>query len=135
MTDNQTVKAQPAPFYFKKILNHIKQFFSKSSNCIIVFFGIVLTITVIYPLFSMVKDSFTVQSVSEADLGCGRKARRFYVFAMAVAVVQQIDAAVFEKLFLDPAVSFRAHGADRLYDRGRIRRQPRILYHADEHTV
>ena len=66
MTDNQTLKAQPSPFYFKKILNHIKQFFSKSSNCIIVFFGIVLTITVIYPLFSMVKDSFTVQSVSEA---------------------------------------------------------------------
>lgn len=66
MTDNQTLKTQPASFYFKKILNHIKQFFSKSSNCIIVFFGIVLTITVIYPLFSMVKDSFTVQSVSEA---------------------------------------------------------------------
>ena len=63
---NQTIKVQSAPFRFKKILNHVKQFFSKSSNCIIVFFGIVLTVTVIYPLFSMVKDSFTVQSVSEA---------------------------------------------------------------------
>ncbi|MGI5174134.1 iron ABC transporter permease [Treponema sp. OMZ 840] len=49
-----------------KRINKIKYFFSDVPNIIIVIFGIFLTIGVIYPLFSMVMDSFTVQSISEA---------------------------------------------------------------------
>lgn len=49
-----------------KIWNLTKTFFSKPSNVILVFFAILLTLTVIYPLISLVLDSFKVQSISEA---------------------------------------------------------------------
>ena len=51
---------------FSKIWNKTKTFFSKPANIILLFFTILLTATVIYPLISLVLDSFTVQSISEA---------------------------------------------------------------------
>ncbi|HOC80957.1 MAG TPA: iron ABC transporter permease, partial [Bacilli bacterium] len=49
-----------------KIWNKTKTFFSKPANIILLFFTILLTVTVIYPLISLVLDSFIVQSISEA---------------------------------------------------------------------
>ena len=51
---------------FSKIWNKTKTFFSKPANIILLFFTILLTATVIYPLISLVLDSFMVQSISEA---------------------------------------------------------------------
>lgn len=50
----------------KKFWNLVKSFFSKPANIIIIFFAILLTIAVVYPLISLVLDSFKVQSLSEA---------------------------------------------------------------------
>lgn len=49
-----------------KIWNKTKTFFSKPANVILLFFTLLLTATVVYPLISLVLDSFTVQSISEA---------------------------------------------------------------------
>src|SRR5574344_962000 len=51
---------------FIKIWNLTKTFFSKPQNIILVFFAILLVLTVIYPLISLILDSFKVQSISEA---------------------------------------------------------------------
>lgn len=51
---------------FNKVLNKIKAFFSKPANIILVVFSVVLVATVVYPLISLVLDSFTVQSLTEA---------------------------------------------------------------------
>ncbi|MFA5421748.1 MAG: iron ABC transporter permease [Bacilli bacterium] len=52
---------------FSKIWNKSKTFFSKPANIILLLFTILLTATVIYPLISLVLDSFIVQSFSEAS--------------------------------------------------------------------
>ena len=46
--------------------NKIKAFFSNPSHIILAFFVILLSFTVVYPLFSLVIDSFKVHSLSEA---------------------------------------------------------------------
>lgn len=51
----------------KKVLNSLKTFFSKSYNIILVVFFIVLAIGVILPLISMVGDSLTVHTKTEAQ--------------------------------------------------------------------
>ena len=51
---------------FSKMWNRTKTFFSKPANIILLFFTLLLTATVILPLISLVLDSFTVQSISEA---------------------------------------------------------------------
>ena len=45
----------------KKKLNQVKTFFSKPYNILLVLFLIVLTYLVVFPLFSIVKDTFIVQ--------------------------------------------------------------------------
>ena len=52
-------------FDFKKILNHIKKYFSNPANIILVVFGIILAFFTIYPLISLVQATFSV-SISEA---------------------------------------------------------------------
>lgn len=52
---------------FKKILNGLKTFFSKPANIILVFFAILLTVTVIYPLITMIINAFTVGNFKEAS--------------------------------------------------------------------
>ncbi|HOJ44779.1 MAG TPA: iron ABC transporter permease [Bacilli bacterium] len=49
-----------------RIWNQTKTFFSKPASVILLFFSLFLTATVIYPLISLIIDSFTVQSISEA---------------------------------------------------------------------
>jgi len=49
----------------KKLLNKLKNFFSKPANIITVVFAIILTLMVIYPLILMVKDAFYVHSHTE----------------------------------------------------------------------
>ncbi len=51
---------------WKKFLNTVKTFFSKPQNLIILFFTILLTVSVLFPLVSLFFDSFKVQSISEA---------------------------------------------------------------------
>lgn len=51
---------------FPKMWNSTKSFFSKPANIILLFFTILLAATVLYPLISLIFDSFTVQSFSEA---------------------------------------------------------------------
>ena len=62
----QTKEKKIPKISFLKIWNLTKTFFSKPSNVILVFFAILLTLTVIYPLISLILDSFKVQSISEA---------------------------------------------------------------------
>ncbi|MFA5235402.1 MAG: iron ABC transporter permease [Bacilli bacterium] len=52
---------------FGKMWNSTKSFFSKPANIILLFFTILLSVSVVYPLISLVIDSFTVQSISEAN--------------------------------------------------------------------
>jgi iron(III) transport system permease protein len=52
---------------FGKMWNSTKSFLSKPANIILLFFTVLLSVTVIYPLISLVVDSFVVQSISEAN--------------------------------------------------------------------
>lgn len=55
---------------FKKILNTIGHFFSKPSNVILVVFGIILTVLVVYPIIKMVLNSLIIQTSKEgANVG------------------------------------------------------------------
>jgi len=49
-----------------KTWNTLKSYFSNPANIIIAVFAVILCFGVIYPLISLVLDSFTVQSISEA---------------------------------------------------------------------
>lgn len=49
-----------------KVWNKLKAFFSKPSNIILVVFFVILAFGVIYPLISMVLDSFTIHTIREA---------------------------------------------------------------------
>lgn len=51
---------------WKKFLNNLKTYFSKPQNIITIVFAIVLCVGVIFPLATMVLDSFKVQSLTEA---------------------------------------------------------------------
>ena len=51
---------------WKKFLNTLKTFFSKPQNLIILFFTILLTVSVLIPLISLFFDSFKVQHLLEA---------------------------------------------------------------------
>ncbi len=51
---------------WKKFLNTLKTFFSKPQNLIILFFTILLTVSVLIPLVSLFFDSFKVQHLQEA---------------------------------------------------------------------
>ena len=53
-------------FSWKKFLNNLKTYFSKPQNIITIVFAIVLFVGVIFPLATMVLDSFKVQSLTEA---------------------------------------------------------------------
>lgn len=53
-------------FSWKKFLNDLKTYFSKPQNIITIVFAIVLCVGVIFPLATMVLDSFKVQSLTEA---------------------------------------------------------------------
>lgn len=53
-------------FSWKKFLNDLKTYFSKPQNIITIAFAIVLCVGVIFPLATMVLDSFKVQSLTEA---------------------------------------------------------------------
>lgn len=53
-------------FSWKKFLNNLKTYFSKPQNIITIVFAIVLCAGVIFPLATMVLDSFKVQSLTEA---------------------------------------------------------------------
>lgn len=53
--------------FFKKIWNSLKTFFSKSHNIILVVFFVILAVGVILPLISMVGDSLTVHTRTEAQ--------------------------------------------------------------------
>ena len=53
-------------FSWKKFLNNIKTYFSKPQNIITIVFAIILCVGVIFPLATMVLDSFKVQSLTEA---------------------------------------------------------------------
>lgn len=53
-------------FSWKKFLNNLKTYFSKPQNIITIVFAIVLCVGVIFPLATMVLDSFKVQSLTEA---------------------------------------------------------------------
>ena len=50
----------------KKKLNQVKTFFSKPYNILLVLFLIVLTYLVVFPLFSIVKDTFIVHSAEKS---------------------------------------------------------------------
>ena len=52
--------------FFKKSLNTLKSFFSKSYNIILVVFLVILSIGVILPLIKMVADSLKVHTRDEA---------------------------------------------------------------------
>lgn len=56
----------------KKKLNQVKTFFSKPYNILLVLFLIVLTYLVVFPLFSIVKDTFIVHSAEKSrdSSGC-----------------------------------------------------------------
>ncbi len=65
--DNVATKAKnDSKDFLKKFGNKLKAFFSKPSNIILVIFFIVLAAGVIYPLISMIFDSLTVHTRSEA---------------------------------------------------------------------
>lgn len=51
---------------WKKFFNNLKTYFSKPQNIITIVFAIVLCVGVIFPLATMVLDSFKVQSLTEA---------------------------------------------------------------------
>lgn len=51
---------------WKKFFNNLKTYFSKPQNLITIVFAIVLFVGVIFPLATMVLDSFKVQSLTEA---------------------------------------------------------------------
>ena len=51
---------------WKKFFNNLKTYFSKPQNLITIVFAIVLCVGVIFPLATMVLDSFKVQSLTEA---------------------------------------------------------------------
>lgn len=53
-------------FSWKKFLNNLKTYFSKPQNIITIVFAIILFVGVIFPLATMVLDSFKVQSLTEA---------------------------------------------------------------------
>ena len=53
-------------FSWKKFLNNLKTYFSKPQNIITIVFAIILCVGVIFPLATMVLDSFKVQSLTEA---------------------------------------------------------------------
>ena len=63
----QSTKSYFKHFTFRKFFNSIKTYFSKPQNVILIVFFILLSLTVVVPLFSMLSDSFTVQSRSEAE--------------------------------------------------------------------
>ena len=70
MSENVQTKTKNGPDFnkfFKKAKNTLKTFFSKSYNIILVLFFVILVIGVILPLISMVSDSLTVHTRSEAD--------------------------------------------------------------------
>ena len=50
----------------KRKLNQVKTFFSKPYNILLVLFLIVLTYLVVFPLFSIVKDTFIVHSAEKS---------------------------------------------------------------------
>ena len=50
----------------KRKLNQVKTFFSKPYNILLVLFLIVLTYLVVFPLFSIVKDTFLVHSAEKS---------------------------------------------------------------------
>lgn len=57
----------PKKFNFKRLLNNVKNFFSKPSNIILVVFFVILTIGVIFPLVTMVVQSLKINSRMEAS--------------------------------------------------------------------
>ena len=55
-------------FTWKKFWNNLKSYFSKPQNIITIIFLIILCAGVVYPLISLVLDSFKVQTLPEANL-------------------------------------------------------------------
>ena len=55
-----TMKQSPSKL--KALLKKIGKFFTKPENDILLFFGIVLTVLIVFPLFSILKDSFTIHA-------------------------------------------------------------------------
>lgn len=68
MSENvQKSKSSPdVKKFFKKTINFLKTFFSKSYNIILVIFFVILAVGVILPLFTMVGDSLTIHNRDEA---------------------------------------------------------------------
>lgn len=64
---NDQVPNTKTPFKKKvqKVLNKVRHFFSSPSNVILVVFGILLTVLVIFPMVRMIYGSFLVQSSAE----------------------------------------------------------------------
>lgn len=67
MSENENVVQQnKTSLFFTRIWNSIKHFFSTPSNVILLVFGIILSVVVLYPLATMILDSFKVHSFTEA---------------------------------------------------------------------
>lgn len=62
-----------------KLHNDVKTFFSKPANCMLIFFGILLTVLTLFPLVSMLKEMFVVHSGIERTL-IGQKKGTFTLF-------------------------------------------------------
>ena len=69
MTNNSNYATNENNFlsFLKKFWNKVKYFFSKPSNVILLVSAIILTLTVLYPVFTLVLNSLKVQSFREAD--------------------------------------------------------------------
>lgn len=62
-----------------KLHNDVKTFFSKPANCMLVFFGVLLTLLTLFPLVSMLQEMFVVHSGIERTL-IGQKKGTFTLF-------------------------------------------------------
>lgn len=71
---------------FKLLLNRLKTYLSKPENIILLVFGVVLTLMVIAPIFSIIKDSFTIHGGVEAVLS-GKKAGDLGTVTWSLAII------------------------------------------------
>ena len=53
---------------FSRGLNRIRQYFRNPSNILLVMFAVILTVTVLLPMLSVVRDTFLVHNRQEAML-------------------------------------------------------------------
>ena len=66
MTNGTAVAKKPFGKRIKKAVNSVAQYFSRPANVIIIVFGIILAVCVIYPLIKMVLNSVIIQTSQEA---------------------------------------------------------------------